>query len=250
MKQKVALVTGAAAGIGAGTARRLAQDGVAVGVLDLDEERCAETVGLIEAGGGKAVALGADISNREQVTAAVAKLRSAVGPIVILVNNAAVSGYAPFLEMTDEQWDTVIRINLTGAFIVSQITIPDMVKAEWGRVVNISSMGAQGGAPNIAHYAASKGGIIALTRSMTHEFGPHGITVNTIAPRFIAGTIMASASVSDGHQRAVEAEIAAGPIRRAGRPEDVAGMVAYLASEEAGFVTGQTLSVNGGRYIS
>lgn len=250
MSQKVALVTGAAAGIGAGTARRLAQDDVAVGVLDLDEARCADVVASIESTGGKAVALGADISDRGQVKAAVAKLRQTFGPVTILVNNAAVSGYAPFLEMTDEQWNTVIGINLTGAFIVSQVTLPDMVEAGWGRVINISSMGAQGGAPNIAHYAASKGGIISLTRALTHEFGPHGITVNTISPRFIAGTLMASASVAGGHQRAVEAEIQAGPIRRAGHPGDVAGMVAYLASDEAGFVTGQTLSVNGGRYIA
>jgi 2-hydroxycyclohexanecarboxyl-CoA dehydrogenase len=250
MADKVALVTGAAAGIGAACAKRLARDGAAVGVLDLDAERCAETVRAIEAAGGKAIALGADITDRAQVTAAVAKLRQAFGPIAILVNNAGIPGFVPFLEMTDTQWETMLKVNLTGTFIVTQVVLPDMVAAGWGRVVNMSSMAAQSGPGGLAHYAASKGGMISLTKSLATEFGPSGITVNVIPPRFITGTIMSEQSFAASKQPlGREAEAQRGPICREGRPEDIAGAVAWLASDDAGFVTGQVISVNGGRYM-
>lgn len=251
MEQKVALVTGAAAGIGAGCAMRLARDGIAIGVLDLDAERCADTVAAIEAEGGKAMALGCDISDRSQVKAAVARIAEALGPITIVVNNAAITGYVPFLEMTDEQWASVHKVNLTGTFIVTQEVLPAMVEAQWGRIINIASSAAQTGAPKMAHYASSKGGMIALTRSLAVEFGPLGITANVIPPRFITGTIMSEHSFANAKQpMSREALAALGPICREGRPEDIAGAVAWLASEEAGFVTGQVIGVNGGRIIA
>lgn len=246
-----ALVTGAAAGIGAACARRLARDGAAVGVLDLDAERCADAVESIRAAGGKALALGADISDRSQVKAALAQLRETFGPVTILVNNAAITGYVPFLEMTLDQWESVHRVNLTGTFIVTQEILPDMVAAGWGRIINIASAAAQSGAPHMAHYASSKGGMIALTRTLAVEFGPRGITANVIPPRFITGTIMSELSFANSKQPMTrEALAAAGPICREGRPEDIAGTVSWLASEDAGFVTGQVISVNGGRIIA
>lgn len=251
MGNKVALVTGAAAGIGAACALRLARDGAAVGVLDLDTERCAGTVRAIRSAGGKAMALGTNISDRDQVKTAVAQLHDAFGPIIILVNNAAITGYVPFLEMTDQQWELVHRVNLTGTFIVCQEVLPDMIAAGWGRIINISSAAAQVGAKHMAHYASSKGGIIALTRTLAVEFGPNGITANVIPPRFITGTIMSEHSFANAKQpMSREALAALGPICREGRPEDIAGTVAWLASEDAGFVTGQVISVNGGRIIS
>ena len=247
---KVALVTGAAAGIGAACAMRLANDGFAVGVLDLDSQRCAETVDRIHASGGKALALGADISDRAAVSAAVDDLRRTLGPIAVLVNNAAITGYVPFLEMALDDWERVLKVNLTGTFNVTQIALPDMIATGWGRIINIASSAAQTGAPRMAHYAASKGGMIALTRTLAVEFGPAGITANVIPPRFITGTIMSEASFGGGNQPVGrEALAAAGPVCREGRPADIAGAVSWLASEDAAFVTGQVISVNGGRYI-
>jgi 2-hydroxycyclohexanecarboxyl-CoA dehydrogenase len=223
---------------------------MAVGVLDLDVERCAGTVAEIAAAGGRAIALGADVSNRGQVQAAVGQLREAFGPVTVLVNNAAVTGFVPFLEMSDDQWSAVLNVNLTGTFIVTQLVLPDMLAAGWGRIVNISSSGAQSGAKHLAHYTASKGGMISLTRSLAVEFGPNGITANVIPPRFITGTIMSDASFAAAKQPlGLQAEIDRGPICRAGRPEDIASTVAWLASDEAGYVTGQVIGVNGGRYI-
>jgi 2-hydroxycyclohexanecarboxyl-CoA dehydrogenase len=248
--KKVALVTGAAAGIGAACAIRLARDGAAVGVLDLDAARCQATTDAIASAGGQAIALGADISNRDAVSEAIAKLRSAFGPIGILVNNAAITGFTPFLDLSDAEWERVLKVNLTGTFIVTQLALPDMIATKWGRIINIASSAAQSGAKNMAPYASSKGGMIALTKSLALEFGPSGVTANVIPPRFITGTIMSEQSFADQKQPiSRDALAAAGPICREGRPEDIAGAVSWLASEDASYVTGQIISVNGGRYI-
>ena len=247
---KVALVTGAAAGIGAAISRRLARDGIAIGVLDLTEERAAKTAADIGTAGGRALALGADVSDRAQVTAAVGRLRDAFGPVNIVVNNAGITGFVSFLELTDDDWDTMLRINLKGTFIVTQVVIPDMIAANWGRIINISSSSAQSGAAKMAHYSSSKGGMVAFTRTLALEFGEHGITSNTIPPRFVHNTEMSIASFErDDMREKFQAMVDAGPIRRHGEPEDIAGAAAWLASDEAGYVTGQVIGVNGGRYI-
>ena len=245
---KVALVTGAATGIGAAISRRLARDGIAIGVLDIAIEEARKVADQIGSAGGKAIALQADITDREQVKAAAAKLRAAFGSITILVNNAGITGMVSFEELTDAQWDRMFEVNTKGTFIVTQVVVPDMKAAGWGRIVNISSSSAQSGAPMMAHYSASKGAIIAFTKTLARELGPLGITCNNIPPRFVMNTVMSEQHFSNP-QLSREEWIKAGPIRRQGEPEDIAGACAWLVGDEAGYVTGQTIGVNGGRYI-
>jgi 2-hydroxycyclohexanecarboxyl-CoA dehydrogenase len=247
--QRVALVTGAAAGIGAACARKLAADGVAIGVLDLDADRCAETVATIQANRGDAIALGADVSNRMQVVAAAAKLREAFGPVTILVNNAGVTDFTPFLEITDDLWDFVYAVNVRGPMICAQAVLPDMTAAHWGRIVNISSSGAQTGAVNMIAYSSSKGAVVTMTRSMAQEFGPLGITVNNIPPGSVMGTIMSEAN-RDKFQIPTEVLLSSLPVRRMGEPDDIANACSWLCKNETGYVTGQTIGVNGGRIVS
>ncbi|WP_232492907.1 SDR family NAD(P)-dependent oxidoreductase [Novosphingobium kaempferiae] len=249
MTYRVAIVTGAAAGIGAACSKRLAQDGIAVGVLDLDEERCADTVQAIKDAGGTAIALGADISNREQAAAAVAKCRDALGPISILVNNAGVTDFTPFEELTDERWDFVYAINVRGPMVMTQLVIKDMKDAGWGRIVNISSSSAQTGAINMICYSSSKGAVVTMTRSMAQEFGPYGITVNNIPPGSVMGTIMSEAN-RERFQIPTEVLLQTIPVRRMGEPGDIANACAWLCHEASGYVTGQTIGVNGGRVVS
>lgn len=249
MTYRVAIVTGAAAGIGAACSKRLAQDGVAVGVLDLDEARCVETVQAIKDAGGTAIALGADISSREQAAAAVAKARDALGPISILVNNAGVTDFTPFEELTDERWDLVYAINVRGPMVMTQLVLKDMKDAGWGRIVNISSSSAQTGAINMICYSSSKGAVVTMTRSMAQEFGPWGITVNNIPPGSVMGTIMSEAN-RERFQIPTEVLTQTIPVRRMGEPADIANACAWLCHEASGYVTGQTIGVNGGRVVS
>jgi 2-hydroxycyclohexanecarboxyl-CoA dehydrogenase len=246
---KVALVTGAAAGIGRACAMRLARDGIAVGVLDLAVEGCQRVVAEIQADGGKAVAVQASIADRGQMTAAIGQLREAFGPLTIVVNNAGITGMVPFRDLTDAQWDRMMEINLKGAFIVTQLALPDMVAAKWGRIVNISSSSAQTGAAGMVHYSASKGAIISMTRSLAHELGPFGITVNNIPPGTIMDTIMSEANRSK-FPMSMDDLIKTIPVRRTGEPEDIANACAWLVSEASDYVTGQTIGVNGGRVAS
>ena len=246
---KVAIVTGAAAGIGAACAKRLAQDGVAVGVLDLDEKRCAATVDAIKAAGGQAVALGADVSKRAQVKQAVEKCRAALGPVTIVVNNAGVTDFTPFDQATDELWDFVYSVNVRGTLIVTQEVLPDMKAAKWGRIVNISSSSAQTGAISMAAYSSSKGAIVTLTRSLAQELGPLGITVNNIPPGSVMGTIMSEAN-KERFQIPVEDLLRSLPVRRMGEVDDIANACAWLCLEASSYVTGQTIGVNGGRVVS
>lgn len=247
--QKVALVTGAAAGIGRACCVRLAKEGHALGVLDLDEARCGDTVQEITAAGGQAIALGADITDRAQVQAALAKLRAALGPVTVLVNNAGMSEFIAFEELTDALWDRMFAVNVRGAFIVTQEVISDMKAAKWGRIVNISSSSAQTGTRVQVHYSASKGAIVSMTRSLAEALGPHGITVNNVPPGSVMGTIMSEAN-RDRFPIPIEQLTANMPVRRLGVPEDIANACAWLVKDETGYVTGQTIGVNGGRVVS
>ncbi len=249
MSGKVALVTGAAAGIGAACSLRLAEDEIAIGVLDLDEARCAGTVEAIRSAGGKAIALGANITEREQVNAAVARCREALGPITILVNNAGVTDFTPFEEITEAQFEFVFGVNVLGTFLMTQEVLPDMKAAGWGRIINISSSSAQTGAINMATYSSSKGAIVTLTRSLAQELGPHGITVNNIPPGSVMGTIMSEAN-RERFQFPPELLTKTIPVRRLGEPADIANACAWLSSEASSYVTGQTIGVNGGRVVT
>ena len=247
--QRTALVTGAAAGIGRACAMRLARDGKAVGVLDLNGEGAQKVAQEIRDAGGEAVGLQASIADRRQVEAAVAELRGAFGPISILVNNAAIVDFTPFEEITDDKWDAQFTVNVKGTFIVTQTVLPDMKAARWGRIINISSSGAQSGSPLQVHYTASKGAVISMTRSLALALGPDGITVNNIPPGSVMQTIMSEAhkDLFPMHPDQMKDTL---PVRRMGEPNDIAGACAWLASEDSGYVTGQTIGVNGGRVLS
>jgi 2-hydroxycyclohexanecarboxyl-CoA dehydrogenase len=220
-----------------------------VGVLDLNLEGCERVVAEIKAAGGQAVALRASVADRGQVSSAVAKLRTALGPVTILVNNAGITGFGAFKDITDADWDRMMEINLKGTFIVTQVVLPDMEAAKWGRIINISSSSAQSGAVSMTHYSASKGGVISLTRSLALELGPSGITVNNIPPGAIMNTLMSEANL-ERFPIPREVLLQTLPVRRTGEPEDVANACAWLASEDSGYVTGQTIGVCGGRVVS
>lgn len=246
---KTALVTGAAAGIGRACAKRLAEDGMAVGVLDILIDDAQKVADEINAAGGKAIALQANIADRAQVNAAVQKLRDAFGPITVLVNNAGITDTTPFQQITDELWDRVLTINLKGTFIVTQVVLPDMEAARWGRIVNISSSSAQTGCAGMAPYSSSKGAMVTLTRTLAEEFGPLGITVNNIPPGTVMNTVMSEAN-RDRFPMSMDKVVESIPVRRTGEPEDIANACSWLCTEASSYVSGQTIGVNGGRVRS
>jgi 2-hydroxycyclohexanecarboxyl-CoA dehydrogenase len=248
MNRRAALVTGGSAGMGRAISLRLARDGLAVGVLSRNLEACQRVVNEIEAAGGEALALQANIGQRAEVTAAVDALRRKFGPVTVLVNNAAIVSFVPFRELTDELWDDMLAVNLKGTFIVTQVVLPDMEAAGWGRIVNVTSCGAELGSELLAHYTASKGGMVALTRSLARELGPLGVTVNTLMPGSIMHTEM-SEKHKDLFPIPVQHLEQINPVRRVGHPQDISSACSWIVSDETNYVTGQNIGVNGGRVM-
>ena len=247
--RRIALVTGGGLGMGRATSQRLARDGMAVGVLDINADAAKETARAINDAGGEALPVVADISDRGQVETAVDKVRKALGAVTVLVNNAGIDDFTPFAEIASDKWSKVIDVNLMGAYIVTQTVLPDMLAQNWGRIINFSSIAAQTGAAHMVHYSAAKGGIIAMTRSLAQELGIHGITVNAVAPGLI-DTPMARRAIDSGKFPVpVEEMLKAYPIPRMGKAEEVAAVCAFFASEEAGYITAQLLGVNGGTAV-
>jgi len=246
---RVAVVTGGASGIGLGVARRFAADGHAVGVLDRDGSGAEKAAEELRDQGAKALAVAVDVTDRPAVDDAFARVRTELGPVTILVTSAGIEAFDPLLEITPQRWDQIIAVNLTGTFSCVQAAVPDMLAAGWGRIVTISSQSAQSGAPNMAHYSASKGGVIALTKSLAVDLARQGVTVNTIAPSLV-DTPMARAATESGNFPGIDVIGPMVPLGRAGTPADIAGACSYLCSEEDGsYITGQLLAVNGGMYI-
>ena len=244
---RVAIVTGAARGIGAATARRLAEDGFAVAVLDLDEGAAKGTVEAIESAGGRAIAVGADVSDADQVDAAVTRIAGELGAPTVLVNNAGVLRDNLLFKMSDSDWDVVMNVHLRGAFLMTRAAQKHMIEAGWGRIVNLSSTSALGNRGQ-ANYAAAKMGVQGFTRTLGIELGPYGVNANAIAPGFIATEMTDATAARLGvpveELRARTAE--RNPVRRVGFPEDIAAAAAFLCSDEASYITGQTLYVDGG----
>ncbi|MCU1388921.1 MAG: short-chain dehydrogenase [Ilumatobacteraceae bacterium] len=241
---RVAVVTGGASGIGRSVAQRFAESGYRVAAFDVQADLVASAVAELGVSGYVV-----DVGDRESVDRAVAAVRSDLGPIEVLVTSAGIDGFANFTEITVEAWERVLHVNLTGTFHCIQAIIPDMIAANWGRIVTISSASAQMGAPQRAHYVASKGGIIALTKALAVEYSRNGITVNTIPPS-VVDTPMARAGEASG-ELPVPLDMVAQmtPVGRLGVGEDIAAACQYLCSDEAGFVTGQQIGVNGGWYL-
>jgi len=245
---RVAIVTGAGSGIGRAIAHRLAEDGHTVVVLDLRSEPAEEVTAEIRAAGHQAMALGGvDASDREQIVAAVQHVRETLGPALVLVNNAGISLHQKFMNITPEKWDKMIAVNLTGPFHFCQAVIPDMEAAGWGRIVNISSSSAQSGQPYMVHYVSSKAGLIGMTKSLALEFGPAGITVNTIPPGFVDTPMLRNSAERGLLGGTVDDNAAKTPVRRAGVPDDIANACSFLVDDRASYVTGQIIGVNGGR---
>ena len=244
---RTAVVTGGGRGIGRAICARLAAGGASVAVLDIDPEGANRAARELCSTGATALGVVADVADKTSVHSALDRIHAELGPVEILVNNAAVSTLVPFLDLTEELWDRTIAVHLRGTFLCCQAMIPDMVRAGWGRIINLASVAAlTGGGPTIGHYAAAKGGIISLTRALALEFAANGITVNVVAPGLVDTPGLRASGMP---HKAIEALGKQSPAGRLGTPEDIAAACAYLVSEEASFFTGQIMSPNGGVYM-
>jgi 2-hydroxycyclohexanecarboxyl-CoA dehydrogenase len=245
---RVAVVTGGASGIGLGVAEEFVADGHRVALLDSNAEAAETAAEILRSKGAIAVAVAADVADRAAVVAGFDRIRSELGPVEILVTSAGVEQFTPVLDITAAGWDRIIAINLTGTFTCVQAALPDMLAAGWGRIVTISSQSAQSGAPHMAHYAASKGGVIGLTKALAVELARQGITVNTIPPSLV-DTPMARKAEAAGDFPGVDVVGPMVPLGRAGTPADIAAACSFLCSEGGSYITGQLIGVNGGMYI-
>jgi 3-oxoacyl-[acyl-carrier protein] reductase len=245
--QRVAIVTGAARGIGAATAKRLAAEGHAVAVLDLDEASCAATVDAITAEGGRALAVGVDVSRADQVEAAVKRVADELGAPTILVNNAGVIRDNLIFKMTEDDWDTVMSVHLKGSFLMTRAVQAHMTAEKYGRIVNLSSSSAQGNRGQ-ANYSAAKAGLQGFTKTLAIELGRFNVTANAVAPGFIQTDMTRATAERIGvpFDDFIAHSAAQIPVQRVGQPEDIAATIAFLTSEEAGFVSGQVIYVAGG----
>ena len=245
---RVAVVTGAASGMGLAIAQRLAGSGHRVAVLDLDGVAAERVAEELRGNGGQALGIAGDVADRGAVDSALAHVHSELGTVEIVVTSAGLDEFTSFTDITPSQWDRMLAVNLTGTFHCVQAAVPDMMAAGWGRIVTISSSSAQSGAKRMAHYVASKGGVIALTKALAAELGPHGITVNTIPPGSVE-TPMTRRAEAAGDLPSTDALAKMIPVRRMGTPDDIAAACDFLCSEEAGYINGQQINLNGGRYM-
>jgi 2-hydroxycyclohexanecarboxyl-CoA dehydrogenase len=245
---RVAVVTGGASGMGLGICRHLSGAGHRLAVLDINAAAAERAAADLRAQGVPAVAAGVDVSHRPAVDEALEQVRSQLGPIEIMVTSAAIAAFAPFLEITAEEWNQMIAVDLTGTFHCLQAALPDMIAGQWGRIVTIASSSGQIGSPRQAHYAAAKGGVMALTKTIAREYAGQGITANTIPP-FCVDTPMLREAQRKGQVPTAEQMCSAIPSGRLGTLDDIGAACAFLCSEAASYITGQTIGVNGGAVL-
>jgi 3-oxoacyl-[acyl-carrier protein] reductase len=243
---RTAIITGGARGIGAAVARRFAQDGMSVALVDVDDA-AGDTARMLQESGFRAIAIHADVTDESQVTDAVARTTSELGPPTVLVNNAGILRDNLLFKMTLDDWDAVMNVHLRGAFLLTRAVQSHMVEAKWGRVINLSSISALGNRGQV-NYSAAKAGLQGFTKTVAIELGPFGVTANAIAPGFIASDMTKATAARMGvdFEEFTSAVAAETPVRRVGVPEDVANVAAFLASDDASFVSGQIIYVAGG----